>query len=68
MRPAGPLVAAAYEPWDLLAKDGKGAALRAVSVDLRMAADVSGADLVHSHTWYANFAGYLAHVLYAYPT
>ena len=25
------------------------------------------ADLVHSHTWYANFAGYLAHVLYDIP-
>ena len=25
------------------------------------------ADLVHSHTWYANFAGYLAQVLYGIP-
>jgi starch synthase len=62
-----PLVAGAYEPWDALAKDGKGAALRALSVDLRMTADVEGADLVHSHTWYANFAGYLAQVLYGLP-
>ncbi|HXW77884.1 MAG TPA: glycogen synthase [Acidimicrobiales bacterium] len=62
-----PLVAAAYEPWDALSKDGLGAALRALSVDLRMAADVSRADVVHSHTWYANFGGYLANVLYGVP-
>ena len=61
------LVAGAYEPWETLAKDGKGSALRALSADLRMADDVSAADLVHSHTWYANFAGYLARVLYRIP-
>ncbi len=32
-----------------------------------MAGDVSDADVVHSHTWYANFAGYLAQVLYGLP-
>ena len=62
-----PLVAAAYEPWAALGKDGKGTALRALSADLCMAYDVAAADLVHSHTWYANFAGYLAHVLYDIP-
>lgn len=62
-----PLVAGAYEPWDALGKDGKGAALRAMSADLRIAGDVAGADVVHSHTWYANFAGYLAQVLYGVP-
>ncbi len=62
-----PLVVGAYEPWDALAKDGKGGALRAVSVDLRMAENVEGADLVHSHTWYANFGGYLAQILYDLP-
>ena len=36
------------------------AALQAVSVDLAMAAGVDGADLVHSHTWYANLGGHLA--------
>ncbi len=61
------LVAGAYEPWEALAKDGKGTACAALSVDLRMAGDVAGADLVHSHTWYANFAGYLARVLYRVP-
>jgi starch synthase len=62
-----PLVVGAYEPWDALAKDGKGGALRAVSVDLRMAENVEAADLVHSHTWYANFGGYLSQILYDLP-
>jgi len=62
-----PLVAGAYEPWDALAKGGQGGALRALSVDLCMAAEVGSSDLVHSHTWYANFAGYLAQVLYGLP-
>jgi starch synthase len=62
-----PLVAGAYEPWEALAKSGKGAALRAVSVDLRMAEDVEAADLVHSHTWYANFGGFLSQILYNLP-
>ncbi len=62
-----PLVAGAYEPWEALAKDGKGTALRALSADLLIAGDVGGADVVHSHTWYANFAGYLARVLYQVP-
>jgi len=63
----GPLVAQAYEPWDALGRDGKGVALRALSVDLLMAQDVSAADVVHSHTWYANFGGHLAQVLYDVP-
>jgi alpha-maltose-1-phosphate synthase len=62
-----PLVTGAYEPWGALAKNGKGAALRAVSVDLRMAENIGTADLVHSHTWYANFGGFLAQVLYDLP-
>ncbi|EEH64025.1 glycogen synthase, Corynebacterium family [Gleimia coleocanis DSM 15436] len=43
------------------------AALRTLGVDLQMAEGVAGADLVHSHTWYANFAGHLAHLLYDIP-
>jgi starch synthase len=62
-----PLVAGTYQPWAALGKDGKGTALGVMSADLCMAADVAGADLVHSHTWYANFAGYLAQVLYGLP-
>src|ERR1700750_3422527 len=43
------------------------AALRAVSIDLTMAAGAEGAELAHSHTWYANLAGHLAKLLYAIP-
>jgi starch synthase len=43
------------------------AALRTFGVDLTMAADCEGADLVHSHTWYANLAGHLAGLLYDIP-
>ena len=32
-----------------------------------MAAGCAGADLVHSHTWYANLAGHLAKLLYGVP-
>ncbi|MGZ4612473.1 MAG: glycogen synthase [Kineosporiaceae bacterium] len=42
-------------------------ALRTFGVDLTMAADCGGADLVHSHTWYANLAGHLAGLLYGVP-
>ena len=32
-----------------------------------MAAELDGADLVHSHTWYANLAGHLAKLLHGVP-
>jgi alpha-maltose-1-phosphate synthase len=43
------------------------AALRTLSMDLRMADAVGGADLVHSHTWYANLAGHLGGLLHGIP-
>ncbi len=43
------------------------AALRTFGVDLRIAADCAGADVVHSHTWYANLAGHLAGLLHGAP-
>ena len=46
---------------------GANAALRTLGVDLPMAADCAGADLVHSHTWYANTAGHLASLLHGVP-
>jgi len=51
-------------PTDLAAANP---ALRTFGVDLQMAADVTGADLVHSHTWYANLAGHLAGLLHDVP-
>ena len=38
-----------------------------LGVDLQIAQDVEGADLVHSHTWYANAAGHLASLLHGIP-
>jgi starch synthase len=43
------------------------AALQTMGVDLEMAADCEGADVVHSHTWYANLAGHVAKLLYGVP-
>lgn len=43
------------------------AALRTLSVDLAIAEDLGGADIVHSHTWYANMAGHLGSLLYDIP-
>jgi starch synthase len=43
------------------------AALATMGVDLLMAQDAAGADLVHSHTWYANFAGFTAKRLHGIP-
>ena len=42
-------------------------ALRTLGTDVRIAQDVAGADIVHSHTWYANAAGQLAQMLHDVP-
>jgi alpha-maltose-1-phosphate synthase len=52
---------------DLPELAGANAALRTFGVDLAIAADCDGADVVHSHTWYANLAGHLAGLLYEVP-
>ena len=41
--------------------------LATLGVDLEIAQDVAGADLVHSHTWYANGAGHIAQLLHGIP-
>lgn len=41
--------------------------LATLGVDLEIAQDVGGADLVHSHTWYANGAGHIAQLLHGIP-
>nr|WP_208095877.1 glycogen synthase [Paenarthrobacter sp. MSM-2-10-13] len=43
------------------------AAIQTLGVDLRIVPDIAGADLVHSHTWYANMAGHLASLLHGIP-
>jgi starch synthase len=42
-------------------------ALQAVGVDVEIAAALGAADLVHSHTWYANGAGLLAALVHGVP-
>ena len=42
-------------------------AVQTLGVDLGMVDDIAGADVVHSHTWYANFAGHLASLLHGIP-
>ncbi len=54
-----------YEvPAELAAANG---AVQTLGVDLEIVGDVAGADVVHSHTWYANFAGHLASLLHGIP-
>jgi starch synthase len=55
--------AVAHQPWESLADP----VLRVFSSDLSMADAVAGAELVHSHTWYANLAGHLAALRYGIP-
>ena len=42
-------------------------AIRTLGVDLAMVDDCAGADVVHSHTWYANMAGHLAGLMHQIP-
>lgn len=46
---------------------GANPALATLGTDLAIAQDVAGADIVHSHTWYANAAGHLASMLHGIP-
>ncbi len=58
----------AFEPWAGLGGERDyAAALRVLSVDLAMTEGLETATLVHSHTWYANFAGHLAKVMFGLP-
>ena len=42
-------------------------AVQTLGVDLEILSGIEGADLVHSHTWYANMAGHLAGLLHGIP-
>jgi len=46
---------------------GANAAVQTLGTDLEIVGDVAGADVVHSHTWYANFAGHMASLLHGVP-
>jgi starch synthase len=52
---------------DLPALADTNAAIQTLGVDLAMASDCVGADLVHSHTWYANLAGHIGSLLGGMP-
>jgi starch synthase len=52
---------------DLLELADANGAIKTLGVDLAIAANCAGADLVHSHTWYANLAGHLAGLLHGVP-
>jgi starch synthase len=57
--------ATAYRPATELADSNT--ALRTFSIDLQMAAGTGAAQLVHSHTWYANLGGHLTKLLRDVP-
>ncbi|CCH79664.1 Putative Glycogen synthase (glgA) [Nostocoides japonicum T1-X7] len=52
---------------DLPELAGANAVVSTMGVDLTIAADTGGADLLHSHTWYANFAGHVGSILQGAP-
>src|SRR5262249_37006665 len=57
-----------HEAWDALGGSAPElAALRAMSIDLTMAARTDEVDLVHSHTWYANLGGHLSKLVHDIP-
>jgi starch synthase len=55
----------AYQPPPGLA--GANQALGTIGTDVEIAARLAGADVVHSHTWYANLAGHLGSMLHDIP-
>lgn len=52
---------------DLEGLEDANAAVKTLGIDLAMTPGIEGTDLVHSHTWYTNFAGYLSKLLYDVP-
>jgi len=50
-----------------VAFDSANGALQTMATDLAMIEDIAATDLVHSHTWYANFAGQVASKLHGVP-
>jgi alpha-maltose-1-phosphate synthase len=58
------------QPWEEIAEGTEAkfkGALEALSLNLTQVKSLVGIDIVHSHTWYASMAGYLAKKLYAIP-
>lgn len=64
----GPREEAGVTGFDAPSADDLGnPALATFAVDLHMAGAAAGADIVHSHTWYANLAGHMASLLHGVP-
>ena len=58
------------EPWAEITNGTEGkfkGALEAFSLNLTQVKALSGIDVVHTHTWYASMAGFLAKKLYGVP-
>jgi starch synthase len=58
------------EPWAEITNGTEGKfkqALEALSLNLTQVKALKGVDVVHTHTWYASMAGYLAKKLYGVP-
>ena len=47
--------------------ENSNAALQALATDLAIADKLNGVDIIHSHTWYSNFAGFTANLLHGIP-
>ena len=63
----GMVKVARYKPWDFLqgaSTPGIETLLKAFSVNLAFVRDLIESDIVHSHTWYTNLAGFYAKQLY----
>lgn len=64
------IAATAYGHWDRLLEgcDPKfSGAFKAMAINLLMAKDLLASDIIHTHTWYADFAGFLMKTLYRKP-
>ena len=47
--------------------DAANGAVQTMATDLLMLDDLAGADVIHSHTWYANLAGHLGSLMHGVP-
>jgi alpha-maltose-1-phosphate synthase len=59
-----------YSTWERMWEGNEprfNSALGTLSVDLSVVRDAIDSDVVHTHTWYASLAGYLAKILYNVP-
>lgn len=62
-RPPG--IATAHPSWaELHGDEPYRAALATLSVDLHVVGSLAGSDVIHTHTWYANFAGHVGKLVH----